>query len=275
MGIAPPVTVRVVQALGEAIVVIAHRVDDGIIALLDGAHALQERVVFRRQTGNDPSAGFRLLCEIATESLRRNAAGEAQFGDPLHVGKRGDIQLSAVGEQVVRQLHVQVLERIPHAAITGLRRILAVTGGVRVLFVTLAEPKPAGRIRHLGIKGEMEPSGLDDATLDHDIHDDDGRRNNAYRAPLPGGLERFPQHRRQIPRLGLADIGVHAFLLSHFGVVEFFLGQTRIEQPQAHVQQLCLWHLLDRLRRGKLRYGQSLLHHATREASAQGKRQQH
>ena len=114
----------------------------------------------------------------------------------------------------------------------------------------------------------MEPSGLDDATLDHDIHDDDGRRNNAYRTPLAGGLERFPQHRRQIPRLRLADVRIHAFLLSHFGFVELFLGQTRIEQPQAHIQQLSLRHLLDRLRGGELRYRQGLLHHATREPSA-------
>ena len=141
------------QALGEAIVVVAHRVDDCIITLFDSAHALQEWVVFRWQTGNNPSAGFRLLCEIATESLWCNAASEAQFSDPLHVGKRGDIQLSAVGEQVVRQLHVQVLEWVPHAAIAALGCIFAVTGGVRVLFVTLAEPQPAGRIRHLGIEG--------------------------------------------------------------------------------------------------------------------------
>ena len=153
MGIAPPVAVRVVQALGEAIVVVAHRVDDCIITLFDSAHALQERVVFRWQTVDHPCARFDVQREVAVEGLGSNAASEAQFSDPLHVGKRGDIQLSAVGEQVVRQLHVQVLEWVPHAAIAALGCIFAVTGGVRVLFVTLAEPQPAGRIRHLGIEG--------------------------------------------------------------------------------------------------------------------------
>ena len=107
----------------------------------------------------------------------------------------------------------------------------------------------------------METRRLDDATLDHDIHDENGRWNNAHRAPLAGGLERFPQHRRQIPRLRLADVRVHALLFSHFRVVEFFLGQTCIEQPQAHVEQLCLRHLLHRLSSSELRYGQSLFHH--------------
>ena len=140
IGIAPPVAVRVVQPHREAVVVIAHRVDHCIITLLDSAHPLQQRIVFGGHAVDNPRARFDVQREVAIEGLGRNAASKAQFGDPLHVGERGRIELTTIGKQVIRQLHVEVLERVPHAAIAALGRVLAVAGGICVLLVTFGEP---------------------------------------------------------------------------------------------------------------------------------------
>ena len=96
--------------------------------------------------------------------------------------------------------------------------------------------------------------------------------NDAHRAPLRRGLERLAQQRRDVARLGLAQVGIDALLGERFVVVLDVLRDARVEDANADVEQLVLGDVHRGLLGGDLRNG---LGFAGDAAGEQQRRREH
>src|SRR5690606_9853885 len=140
VAVAAPTRVRLGPALGGHRVVFVARAEQRVVAVADAIHPQHERIILGRQPDDSIYVLLFVVRQIVVEGVWRKIGCELELRNATYVLEIVARQLLTISEHIVREVAVEILERIAGRA----ARVLVRTG-VRNLFVRLAEPRPSRR----------------------------------------------------------------------------------------------------------------------------------